>query len=139
MTSTKQFEVGKTYSTRSICDSDCIYSFTITARTAKTITTTVWGKTVRRGLSVYNGVEQFKPHGTHSMCAVISAEKGIPVYSYDVGTRDGFGHVDTFGAIAAISLADFEHRNKAGRGSVEYIAGLVAAMVGVDLSGEVQS
>jgi hypothetical protein len=42
--------------------------------TAKTVTTKVNGKTVRRGLSSYNGVEQFKPFGTYSMCAVISAD-----------------------------------------------------------------
>ena len=29
-----QFQVGKTYATRSACDHDCIFSFTILARTA---------------------------------------------------------------------------------------------------------
>jgi hypothetical protein len=70
-----QFEVGKTYSTPSICDSDCIFSFTILARTAKTITTEVHGRVVRRGVACRNGVESFKPFGTHSMCAVITADK----------------------------------------------------------------
>ncbi len=75
MEATTTFEVGKTYWTRSICDHDTVYRFTILARTAKTVTTTVNGKTVRRGLSVYDGVEQFKPHGNYSMCAIIRAEK----------------------------------------------------------------
>ncbi len=70
---TQRFEVGKTYATRSIGDYDCIHSFTILARTAKTITTKVSSKVVRRGLSEWDGIEQFRPFGTYSMCAVISA------------------------------------------------------------------
>ena len=70
---TTQFETGRTYSTRSICDYDCVFSFTILARTAKSVTVNVNGKTVRRGLSTYDNVEQFKPFGSYSMCAVISA------------------------------------------------------------------
>jgi hypothetical protein len=69
------FEIGKTYATRSICDYDCIFSFKILARTAKTITTNVSGETVRRGLSTWNEIEQFKPFGNYSMCAVISADR----------------------------------------------------------------
>ena len=34
----KKFEIGKTYSMRSICDHDCVWTYTVTARTAKTIT-----------------------------------------------------------------------------------------------------
>ena len=70
---TTKFEVGKTYSTRSIVDHDTVYSFEILARTEKTVTVTVSGKTVRRGLYVYDGHEQFKPHGSYSMCAIVSA------------------------------------------------------------------
>lgn len=72
---TTQFQVGKTYAARSICDYDTILSFTILGRTAKTVTTQVGGKTVRRGLSIYDGREQFKPYGTYSMCAIISADR----------------------------------------------------------------
>jgi hypothetical protein len=68
-----QFQVGKTYSTRSICDYDCIFSFTILARTAKSVTVDVNGKTVRRGISIYDGIEEFKPYGSYSMCAIIRA------------------------------------------------------------------
>ena len=71
---TNQFQVGRTYATRSICDYDCIHSFTILARTAKTVTTQVHGKAVRRGLNVWNGVEQFKPFGNYSMCAIVGAD-----------------------------------------------------------------
>jgi len=70
-----QFQVGRTYATRSICDHECIFSFMIHDRTAKSVTIDVHGKRVRRSLSVWNGVEQFKPFGTYSMCAIISADK----------------------------------------------------------------
>jgi hypothetical protein len=74
---TSKFQVNKTYATRSIGDHNCIYSFTILSRTEKTVTVkgTLIDKTARRGLSIgrYDDAEQFKPFGTHSMCAVISA------------------------------------------------------------------
>lgn len=72
---TAQFQVGKTYATRSICDYDTVHSFSILNRTAKSVTVNVHGKIVRRGLSIWNGIEQFKPFGSYSMCAVISADK----------------------------------------------------------------
>jgi len=74
---TEQFQVGNTYATRSICDYDSIFSFEILGRTAKSVTVKVHGKVVRRGVSVYDGVEQFRPFGTYSMCAVISADKTL--------------------------------------------------------------
>lgn len=70
-----QFEVGKEYWTRSICDHDCIYRFKILARTDKTVTITVHGKRVRRGLRIIDGAETFKPHGQYSMSATIWANK----------------------------------------------------------------
>jgi hypothetical protein len=71
------FQVGQTYATRSIGDHECIFSFKILARTAKTVTTEVHGKVVKRGLSMWDGVETFKPFGTYSMCAIIRADKAI--------------------------------------------------------------
>lgn len=71
---TKQFKVGQTYSARSICDYDCIFSFTILGRTAKSITVNVRGSVVRRSLSIYEGVEQFKPFGSYSMAAIVGAD-----------------------------------------------------------------
>lgn len=64
------FEVGRTYSTRSICDHDCIVSVTVAARTAKTIRT-AQGKTLRIG--VYQSVEQVKPWGSYSMAPIVDA------------------------------------------------------------------
>ena len=68
------FEPGKTYFTRSVCDHDTIFSITVTRRTAKTIWTEC-GKTLR--VKPYNGVEQVKPHGSYSMCAVIGADREL--------------------------------------------------------------
>ena len=35
-----KFEIGKTYSTRSICDQNCVWTYKVIARTDKTITVT---------------------------------------------------------------------------------------------------
>jgi len=70
-----RFEVGKTYSTRSACDHNCIYRMTVLARTAKTIRVSVLGdgsKTLRP--YIYRDVEQVKPFGSYSMCAIIGAD-----------------------------------------------------------------
>jgi hypothetical protein len=67
-----QFEIGKTYATRSICDYDCIFSITIASRTEKTIKTTD-GKTLRVNTK-YSKFEQVKPFGTYSMATVIAAD-----------------------------------------------------------------
>lgn len=72
-----QFQVGRTYYDRSACDCDTIFSFNILARTAKSVTIEVHGRTQRRGITVYDGVEQFKPFGTYSMCAVVCADKPL--------------------------------------------------------------
>ena len=72
-TAASTFEIGKTYAGRFACDYDSIARFTIKGRTAKTVTIEVHGKTVRRGLTVYCGREQFKPFGSYSMAMVIDA------------------------------------------------------------------
>jgi len=65
-----KFQPGKTYSTRSACDYNCIFSVTIASRTARTVTTTD-GKTFRPG--VYDGAEFIKPMGNYSMAPIIRA------------------------------------------------------------------
>ncbi len=67
------FEVGKTYTTRSACDYNCIISITVLRRTAKTITTE--DKTFRVSTG-YDGFETVKPWGRGSMMPIISAYKG---------------------------------------------------------------
>lgn len=67
----KTFEAGKTYTTRSACDHDCVISVTVAKRTAKTITTAA-GKTLRVGM--YDGAEFVKPWGTYSMAPIVTAQ-----------------------------------------------------------------
>ena len=69
-----QFQVGETYGERFICDHKQIAYFTITARTAKTVTTQVRGEQVQRRIHLYDGVEQFKPFGSYSMAMVVGAD-----------------------------------------------------------------
>ena len=72
-----KFQVNKTYSTRSVCDHNCIFSITVLSRTAKTIkikdlhdSNSV--KTLR--ISEWEGVEQVKPLGSYSMAPIIGAD-----------------------------------------------------------------
>jgi hypothetical protein len=64
------FKVGNTYSCRSICDHNCIFTITVAKRTAKTITTTE-GKTLR--INIWGGDETVKPEGSYSMAPIIHA------------------------------------------------------------------
>lgn len=76
-----QFEVGKVYSTRSICDHDCIYRWRVVRRTDKS----VWVEQfygngskdapVRRTVSTYLNSEMIYPSGRYSMCPVLFADK----------------------------------------------------------------
>jgi len=70
------FQVGRSYATRSIGDYDCIFRFTVLARTAKTVT--VYDPTnrrnVKRGLSIWQGNEQFSPFGRYSMSPIVGAD-----------------------------------------------------------------
>lgn len=70
-----QFEVGKTYYTRSICNHDCIFFVKVIKRTAKTVVVLKDGeeKRCKIGLS-WNGKEEtITPWGVYSMCPVIGA------------------------------------------------------------------
>jgi hypothetical protein len=71
------FQIGKTYTTRSVCDHDCIITVEVVSRTAKAIK----AKTQRDGLKSfrirpdYNGNESISPWGSYSMAPVISADR----------------------------------------------------------------
>jgi hypothetical protein len=73
ITKVKQFEIGKQYSARSICDSDTVFTFTILKRSAKFITIKAWGEEKRVGIYEYDGAEQARPLGNYSMCPIIRA------------------------------------------------------------------
>jgi hypothetical protein len=72
-----KFEIGKTYSTRSICDYECIFSFKVIGRTEKTVTIESRSRgAVRRKVRVgSDGVERCDPHGRYSMSPVLSADE----------------------------------------------------------------
>ena len=73
----KHFEVGKQYSTRSICNHDCIWTYTVTACTAKTVTITDGRETKKcriiSKLSEYRGAESIYPLGQYSFAPIVSA------------------------------------------------------------------
>lgn len=72
----KTFQVGKTYTTRSICDYDCVFYFKVLSRTAKFVTLEdAHGRVRRVGVSMWDGSESCSPHGRYSMSAVLSAKK----------------------------------------------------------------
>lgn len=81
-TETITFQTGARYSCRSICNHDCIWTFEVLRRTAKT----VWlrdvdnGKEVRRRVRTYtsNGetFETCEPLGGYSMSPTIWANQG---------------------------------------------------------------
>ncbi len=68
------FEPGKTYETRSICDSNSIIRITVASRTAKTIKTSE-GQTLR--IKSFENSEYVNPFGVYSMCPTIRAERVV--------------------------------------------------------------
>ena len=72
---TTQFKVDQTYTTRSAFDHNCVYSFTVTKRTAKTVwlRDNVDGKVRARRVRVYEGREQCDPKGQYSFSPVLNA------------------------------------------------------------------
>ena len=69
-----RFEVGETYSCRSLCDWDCIYRFEVMKRTEKTVTISYHGKLTRRTIRIADGSEQIDPHGRYSMSPTLRAK-----------------------------------------------------------------
>lgn len=73
MSDLREFKVGETYESRSICDHNCVFSFTILRRSARSVWVEVDGKVVRRGIEIYRDAETFYPFGKYSMAAIIKA------------------------------------------------------------------
>ncbi len=75
----KQFEIGKTYTMASPCDRNCVWTYTVTKRTAKTITISdgTETKTCRVNVQVSEdrNAETIFPMGRYSMCPALSADK----------------------------------------------------------------
>jgi len=71
----KTFTTGTDYTCRSICDYDCVWTFTVTKRTAKFITIIGRdGETSRVGVKLgSDGNEYASPLGSFSMSPIIRA------------------------------------------------------------------
>lgn len=73
----RKFEVGKDYSMRSACDHECVWTYTVTARTAQTITVTDGEKScklrISKKYSEYRAAETVFPLGQYSMSPMLTA------------------------------------------------------------------
>lgn len=74
----KKFEIGHTYSMRSACMHDCTWSYTVTKRTAQTITITDGKETktcrVSKAATQYRNAETIYPLGQYSMAPSLCAD-----------------------------------------------------------------
>lgn len=68
-----QFQAGKTYTTRSVCDSACIFAIEVISRTEKTITFKYHGTVKRCKIKMFDGVESAFALGTYSMAPIFRA------------------------------------------------------------------
>lgn len=77
----KTFEIGKTYSTRSACNHDCVWNYKVIARTTSTITITDGKETkicrINKMYSEYRNAETIFPLGRYSMAPILSADKEV--------------------------------------------------------------
>ena len=75
----KKFEIGQTYSMRSACMHDCTWEYTVTKRTAQTITITDGKETktcrISKASTQYRGAETIYPLGQYSMAPSLSADR----------------------------------------------------------------
>lgn len=76
----KKFEIGKTYYMRSACNHECVWKYTVTARTACTVTLEdEKGEIKRCRINKYitnvNNVEAVLPLGNYSMSPTLSADR----------------------------------------------------------------
>lgn len=74
----KKFEVGKTYEAHSICNYDCLFRYTVTKRTACTVTMVdKFGAEKRYHISKTHSNEKAEavlPLGSYSMAPVLHAD-----------------------------------------------------------------
>lgn len=73
----KRFEIGSIYSMKSICDSNCVWRYIVTARTAQTVTLSDGKETVKcrisKKASEYLNAETVYPLGQYSMAPSLTA------------------------------------------------------------------
>ena len=73
-----KFEIGKQYKMRSACDHECVWTFTVVDRTAKTVTITD-GNEIRKCKiaqkeTEWSGHESVYPLGKYSLCPILRAK-----------------------------------------------------------------
>lgn len=75
MASIIKFQVGRTYWTTSACDHECVFSFKVVRRTAKTVWVEYHGRVTARRITIddYYQAESIMPMGTYSMAPVLTA------------------------------------------------------------------
>ena len=71
-----KFEIGKEYFTRSICDSECVFSIKITGRTAKTVSYEYMGESRRSKIRFDDSGEYIQPD-RYSMAPTFRAEREV--------------------------------------------------------------
>jgi len=70
------FRIGTRYACRSAGDSDCVWTFTVTARTARFVTLTDdQGDTYRVGVRISDDAEACNPFGHYSMSPTLRADR----------------------------------------------------------------
>lgn len=77
----KTFEIGKTYSMSSVCDHNCVWTYTVVKRTAQTVTLDDGKETkvcrINKQSSEYRDAETVYPLGRYSMCPSLSADAEV--------------------------------------------------------------
>lgn len=71
---THTFEIGKTYTTRSISNSSFFYETTIISKTEKSLTAIFENKVRTYRIKIYNDTECFYPDGKYANCPVFFAK-----------------------------------------------------------------
>lgn len=71
----QKFIVGNTYTTRSACDYNCVFSFKVVSRTEKSVTIIgdMIDKPSRKKIYTHGTDESFLPYGSFSMAPSVSA------------------------------------------------------------------
>ena len=104
------FKAGRTYWTRSSCNHESIYEYTVICRTAKTITLEEFAKEKgRRKVSIgTDGIETCRPEGRYSMAPMIRAGR----YYEEVDINDDDGSEDILDGVfeETDTISDFPEK-----------------------------
>jgi len=99
-----KFVPGNTYSMRSVCDHECVWTYLVVRRTAKSVWLSETTYSTRHGrepgpvkrklISVWRGEEQVQPHGRYSFSPILGAERVVaePCTCFICEALDLIGH-----------------------------------------------